>query len=311
MSKKGNVFFMGIFSTLVGGLFIGDKLYKMAAVPKLHEPDEQHSNEMIQSGRLWVRNNQDKKDIYLDSLDKLRLHASYISAKEESHKYAICIHGINDNCEYMGAYAKHYQEKGFNTLLPDLRGHGKSEGSYAGYGVQDRYDIMQWIYWIIKRDKDAKIVLHGVSMGAATVLMTTGEHLPENVIAAVEDSSYTTVRQQFADVYHMLKGSIFPASILLWIIRLEIKARADYDINDGNCIQAAKRSKTPTLFIHGDSDKFINPKMCKELFEASTVDKEYCTIIGADHIEGIHVDTEKYWAKIDTFISKQVGRNDL
>ncbi|MCR4901394.1 MAG: alpha/beta hydrolase [Butyrivibrio sp.] len=307
MGKKGNVFFMGVVSTILGGLFIGDRLYKMAAVPKLHEPDEVHENQMIQSGRMWVRNSPDKKDIYLDSIDKLHLHAAYIANKEQSHKYAICIHGINDNSEYMGAYALHYQSKGYNTLLPDLRGHGKSEGGYAGFGIQDRYDILQWIYWIIKRDKDAKIVLHGVSMGAATVLMTTGERLPENVKAAVEDSSYTTVKEQFADVYHMLKGSFFPVALPLWIIRMEIKLRADYDINDGDCIAAVKRSATPTMFMHGDSDRFINPKMCKRLFEASTCEKEYCTIIGADHIEGIRKDTSKYWSRIDSFIDKQVG----
>ena len=307
MVKKGIVFFMGLLSTLAGGLFVGDRLYKMAAVPKLHEPDEEHSNKMIQSGSLWVRINPDKKDIYLDALDKLHLHAAFIPNKEQTHKYSICIHGINDNCEYMGAYAIHYHEKGFNVLLPDLRGHGKSEGGYAGFGVQDRYDILQWIYWIIKRDKEAKIILHGVSMGAATVLMTTGEHLPSNVVCAIEDSSYTTVKDEYRDVYHMMKGSFFPTAPLIELIRWEIKIRADYDINDGNCIEAVKLFKSPTMFIHGDSDKFIDPKMCRRLYEAAACPKEYCTIINADHIQGIYIDTDRYWSKIDKFISDKIG----
>ena len=41
------------------------------------------------------------------------------------------------------------------------------------------------------------MVLHGVSMGAATVMMTSGDPLPEYVRAFVEDCGYASVVLQF------------------------------------------------------------------------------------------------------------------
>ena len=51
--------------------------------------------------------------------------------------------------------------------------------------------------------EDAEIVLHGLSMGAATVLMVSGERLPEQVKAIIEDCGYTSVSVSYThlDVY--------------------------------------------------------------------------------------------------------------
>ena len=40
--------------------------------------------------------------------------------------------GYQDTHESMGAIAKHYNDLGWNVLLPDQRGHGNSEGAYVG-----------------------------------------------------------------------------------------------------------------------------------------------------------------------------------
>ena len=273
-------------------------------VPKQLTDETNDFDPSITEGRMFVRKHPDRQDMYIEAIDQIKLHASYIAAKENSHRYAIIIHGIWDNHETNGIYAKHYLEKGINCLLPDLRGFGKSEGKYIGYGYDDRLDILEWIYWIIKRDPEAKIILHGMSMGSATTLMTTGEKLPPNVKAAIADSSYTTLREQFAHTYKMFKGSFIPVPIALFLARIIIRLKAGFDINDVNPIEAVERSTTPTLFIHGDNDTFIDPQMCSRLYETAKCPKQYCLILGAGHIECVVRDPENYWAKIDNFLSK-------
>ena len=305
MSKKNTLLRLGIVSALFGGAYaFSNYIYKISSVPHQHTDDDKDFDPSITDGRMFVRNHPDRQDMYIDALDQIKLHASYIPAASESHRYAIIIHGIWDNHETNGIYARHYLDKGINCLLPDLRGFGKSEGKYIGYGYDDRLDIMEWIHWIIKRDPKARILLHGMSMGSATTLMTTGEHLPENVKAAIADSSYTTLREQFAHTYKMFKGSFVPVPIALFLSRIIIRLRAGYDINEVNPIEAVQNSKTPTLFIHGDDDTFIDPHMCSRLYEAANCPKQYCMILGAGHIEGVVKDPVNYWNKIDSFLAK-------
>ena len=98
-----------------------------------------------------------------------------------------------------------FHEMGYNCLFPYLCGHGASESNYVTMGWNDRIDIKAWIDYIINENANAKIVLFGLSMGAATVMMTTGEPLESNVVCAIEDCGYTSVwdecRANMKDVY--------------------------------------------------------------------------------------------------------------
>lgn len=94
------------------------------------------------------------------------------------------------------------------TDTPAARGHELSEGRYIGMGWLDRRDLMRWISLIVQTDPHARIVLHGVSMGATEVMMTVGEpDLPGNVCVAIEDCGFASVWDQFADnavsMYHL------------------------------------------------------------------------------------------------------------
>ncbi len=141
-------------------------------------------------------------------------------------------------------------------------------------------------------------------MGTATSLMTTGENIPSNVKAAIADSAYSTLKEQFAHTYKSFPGSFIPVPIALFLSRIIIKIRSGYDINDVNPIEAVANSKTPTLFMHGDNDTFVDPQMCSRLYEAASCPKQYCLILGAGHIEGVVRDPANYWGKIENFLSK-------
>jgi alpha-beta hydrolase superfamily lysophospholipase len=305
MAKKNGIIKLGIFTAFLGGIYaFSSYIYKVSSVPEQHADKDGDRDEVVTKGRMFVRNHPDRQDMFIDAIDQIKLHASFIPAKEESHKYVVLIHGIRDNAEANGVYAKEYLEKGINCLLPDLRGYGKSEGKYIGYGYDDRLDIIEWIYWIIKRDPDASIAIHGMSMGAATTLLVTGENLPKGVKAAIADSAYTTLREQFINTYKSFKIPVIPAAAAIFLARIMILLKSGFDINSVNPIEAVKRSTTHTLFTHGDDDTVIDPQMCSRLYEAARCPKQYLMILGAEHIQGVAKDPENYWKKIWAFLDK-------
>ena len=134
--------------------------------------------------------------------------------------------------------------------------------------------------------------------------LSFGKKLPENVKAAIADSAYATLTEQFAATYKRFKGSFVPIPIALVISRIMIYLRSGFDINTVKPIEAVAKSTTPTLFIHGDDDTFIDPHMCSRLYEAAKCPKQYCMILGAGHIESVVKDPENYWKKISEFLSK-------
>ncbi len=207
----------------------------------------------------------------------------------------------------MESRSEHFYNLGYNVLTVDLRAHGLSEGNYIGMGWDDRHDLVAWINFLVDRDPEISIVLYGVSMGAATVLNTTGEDLPLNVVAAVEDCGYTTTW----DIFKYQLDSVFslPAHPFMDAAKTVAYIRAGYDISKGP-IDVIQNSKTPTLFIHGTEDKFVPYEMLDILYDASVAPKEKLVIEGSGHGQSHLVDPETYWAAVDSFVIKYLPQED-
>ena len=168
-------------------------------------------------------------------------------------------------------------------------------------GWHDRLDIIDWINYIIKNEPQAKIILFGVSMGAATTMMTTGENLPSNVKLAIEDCGYTSVWDQLGhnlkQVFHLPK---FP---VLYLAERSCKKHANYLFKEASCIEQVKKSKTPTLFIHGSADTFVPYKMLDELYNYGSCKKEKLVVENAEHTKSVNINPDLYWRTIDNFIN--------
>ena len=129
-----------------------------------------------------------------------RLHAIYAAAPRPTDRTAVIVHGYTDNAVRMLMIGYLYnRDLGCNILLPDLYYHGQSEGRAIRMGWKDRFDVLQWMD--IANDifgGDTRMVVHGISMGAATTMMVSGEEQQPYVKCFVEDCGYTSVRDQFS-----------------------------------------------------------------------------------------------------------------
>ncbi len=234
--------------------------------------------------------------------DGAPLFGRILVAASNSHKWVIICHGFTGNGLNMGGCSRHFYDAGYNLLLPDLRGCGNSGGGYLGMGWLDSKDMLLWIDIILSRDTDAKIVLTGGSMGGATVMMTTGLELPKNVVAAVEDCGYTTVWEEFT--YQLKKVFSLPQFPFLYIANLMSKGRAGYSFKEASSIARLKRSKTPTLFVHGTADEFVPFSMLDKNYEAAACEKQRLAVQGAGHWLSAEKEPELYWSTVDSFLAR-------
>lgn len=226
-----------------------------------------------------------------------------ISADNENHNWVILLHGYTGWKEELYPFAYWYHGEGYHVLAPDLRCQGESEGDFIGMGWTDHFDCMLWIQYILSQDEDARIVLHGQSMGAATALMMTGEEsLPQNVKAVISDCAYTDAYSMFQEKIDEWFG--LPAFPFVDSACLALKLRGGYDLKDASALDAVKNSKTPTLFIHGEEDAMISVQMTKELYQEATCQKELLIMEDAGHAQSQDKDPDTYYSIVRMFLEE-------
>lgn len=283
-------------------------LYNHAMLPQPRDPEAEDPNPVQAEGRLWARRGEGFREATIQALDGLILWAALVPGHPDCHRWAICVHGYHDTFESMGAIACHYHQVGWNVLMPDQRGHGQSEGNYVGWGYDERLDLLGWVNYIIRRDKEAEILLHGVSMGAASVLMATGGALPKQVKAAISDCSYTSIEAEMRYVFSHYKADIapnlppLPAGILFSALRKVTLRRAGYDLRQAAPVKAVTRSKIPTLFIHGAEDRFVPSLMMRKLYQAAQCPKSFLWMPDAAHAASAGTNPDLYWTSVSTFL---------
>lgn len=251
-----------------------------------------------------------KQPVSITSFDGLNLHGWLFDpdcVNPLPHLYAICCHGYTGEPAEMAKWAHRFAKLGFTVLVPAQRAHELSEGRYVGMGWLERNDLLAWIHLIVESDPDARILLHGNSMGAATVMMAAGDpRLPRNVVSAIEDSGYASVRMQFIDsarsMFHLPK---LLAAMCVDAAGLVCKYRAGFDFSDASCVEQLKHTTIPMLFIHGAADTFVSPRFLDMNYGAcSSLDREKLLVPDADHVMSSAVAPDVYWSKVEGFVKR-------
>lgn len=262
--------------------------------------------ERIHEGQEWAEE-VGYEDVSIMSRDGLKLHGYYIESAEPSDKLVICLHGYTSKAfSECPAVAKAYYEMGYSALMIDNRAHGKSEGKYIGFGILDRYDLLEWVRYAVKRfGQEIKIVLHGDSMGASTVLMTTGfQELPGNVKAAVADCGFTSPEAVFS---HILKRDYhIPKFPLMNLTSLLSKIFAGYGYSEYSTLEAMESTVTPIFFVAGEEDDFVPTFMTQENYDRCRAPKEILWIPEAGHAAAFFEDRETYLEGLESFLEQYV-----
>ena len=297
--------FIVLLTLFIGGSSLVGVLFYNLALNANYSKDiiyAEYNDKNLNDAQKWLEEKSNYSDKYIESYDKLQLHSYVVT--QNSNKWAIVVHGYGGSGKLMSDKSKYFYDMGYNVLIPDLRGHGKSEGDYIGMGWKDRLDIISWINFIIKENPNAEIVLHGTSMGAATVLMTSGENLPSNVKAIVADCAYTSAWDEFS--YQLETYLKVPSYYILNVTNMVTKLKAGYSLKEASALESVKKATVPILFIHGDKDKFVPYSMMDKLYDATNSPKEKLTIEGGEHANSDLVSPFLYWLTVEDFLNQNV-----
>lgn len=243
---------------------------------------------------------QPHEDLSIESADGLKLHGTWFPQGDRK-KVVICFHGYTSRgmSDYIGL-SGYYLKNGYSMLLVDERAHGDSEGTYIGFGCLDRMDAVRWIDEVIDMcGKDVQILLHGTSMGGATVLMTSGLKLSEQVKGIISDCGFTSAKEVFTHVLHSMYH--LPAFPMIQIASLVNKKKAGYGLDECNAAREVRKAKVPILLIHGSADTFVPSSMCEKIYENCAPGTQKLIVEGAAHAESYYKDTEAYENALTAF----------
>ncbi len=252
-------------------------------------------------GNIWW-NSQDLMRFSVASEDGLRLVGNLLEAKKPTNKLAFVVHGHKCVSGEMGFISRMYHDMGYNVFAPDHRAHGKSEGKYLGMGFFEKRDMIIWLKMLCGMFPKCQIVMHGISMGASAVVMTSAEpDLPSNVKCAVEDCGFCDARTSF--VYHMERHMPFLPfkNRIISVADRMCSLEANYRFDDASAINAIPESRVPMLFVHGTTDDVVPFWMHKMLYNAHPGDKESLVVEGGRHGICYFKDPACYSGAVDKF----------
>lgn len=314
MNKKLKIVLISIIVFIVAALlFAGNFLYgqsvQRGSEVELHSEEKVESNAdeasliLFKEAQDWYAL-QTPERVNHTSADGLMLQADFIANEAANKKAVILVHGFRKTKDAMGDYTKFYNSLGYDILMPDLRGHGDSEGDYYGYGWDDRLDIINWTNLLINEYGIEEIVLHGNSAGSAAVLMTSGEELPAEVKVVIADSPYTTMKEELRHQLKHIYG--LPGFPLLDVTSLVTKVRAGYFFGDVSTVKQVKNNKLPLLVIHGDADDLVPTWMGQEIYDTATSEKEIWIPENVGHIKSYELETVEFEKRIAAFLEKHL-----
>lgn len=246
-----------------------------------------------------------------DHTGRYKLHALYARNNVNSRWTAICIHGYTSDAYQMLPIGYMYYKMGFNILLPDLYGHGKSGGNDIQMGWKDRLDVLKWIFAAHRafgRGSD-NMVVHGVSMGAATAMCVSGEKLPVYVKDFVEDSGFTSVWDIFS--YRLDHQFHLPDFPFLYTSNLICKFDYGWNFKEASPLKQVAKCTRPMLFIHSDVDTSVPTWMVFPLYAAKKGRKVLWVLHGSEHAKAYHDHPVLYTEKVKTFLFGKRGCTPL
>jgi len=237
-----------------------------------------------------------KEEISIKSYDNVTLKGQFIpSIDNESTNLAIVVHGYHASLQDMIIIGKFYSDLGFKVMLLDMRGHGQSEGSFTTLGHYEKYDLKKWIHFALRTyGATDKILLHGVSMGASTIFLSTTLNLPQNVKFIVADSG-------FDNAWNMLWGNLRPKSLRILLPGASIISLFSkrFFLSSVNVAHAVRKNKIPLIIIHGEKDEKVPFEVGKSLHELSKAPtKDFYQIPNCKHGEGYIVDKAGYEQRV-------------
>ena len=222
------------------------------------------------------------EDVEICSKDGLTLRGKYYEYEKDA-PVELLFHGYKGNAERdLSGGVERCFRLGRSVMIIDQRASGRSDGHVITFGIKESEDCYEWVKYALERlGKDRKLIIGGVSMGAATVMMATRFPLPENVVCVLADCGYTSAKEIICKVVKEMK---LPPALFYPLIKLGARLYGGFNLEETSPIEQMQKCTVPVVFVHGDTDDFVPYEMSVRLHKiCSSEKKALITIKGAGH----------------------------
>lgn len=222
------------------------------------------------------------RTVHFSSSDGLLLEGWWIE-QSGSSRTTVLVHGWRGgkHDDHVLESARLYAQAGFDVLMLDLRAHGGSGGSRVTLGHRETRDVRAALAWLEERGtRSGDVVLHGWSMGGATVLRAAPG---AGVGAVVVESAYADLPPLLREQLPEASGlpALFNPAILAvgrwalgidaWAVRPEADARRLY--TEG----------VPCMIVHSRADALVPFEHAEALARAHP-EATLWSLEGYDHV---------------------------
>lgn len=250
----------------------------------------------------------DFQEVGFESTDGLVLKGWWVY-KDNSSRAVVLVHGLegNKSGQQILRTASVYSGAGYGVLMFDLRGHGESEGKRTTVGYQEVRDVQGALSWIEEEQgfEPGEVVLHGWSMGGATVLRSAPE---TGVAAVVEESGYADLPLLLR--YRLPESSGLPSFFNPGIF-LMAKLFLNFDpwaVKPEEDAARLAEEGVPLLIVHSTDDEVV-PVEHAEMLAASYPDAEFWKIEGYGHVEAYS--HPEYRQRLIEFLERTVVEGEM
>ena len=205
----------------------------------------------------------DFEDLYLKTADGLLINAWFVKVSDKAATI-LSVHGNEGNMDDGDRLEKikFFHDLGFNVLMFDYRGYGRSQGYPTEQGV---YLDAQTAYDYLKTRSDIdhnRILAYGASLGGAVAIDLATKR---KLAALIVDSCFTSAKDVAEDWYPFLPS---------WMMGVKF----DNVSKVGNL-------NMPKLFMYSAQDEMVSRGVGEGLFLAAGNPKEFLLTSGA-HNDG-------------------------
>lgn len=241
------------------------------------------------------------ESVSFPSRDGITLRGWFIPAEEGQGTIIFCP-GHTGSMHSDLVYAPWFHGAGYELLLFDWRGRGRSDGAAISMGILERRDLLAAIDFLGERGVE-QVGLMGCSLGGAVAMATSP--VSEAVAAVVSDGAFTRV--QGALVGGMVQQWEVPPAIatvvsqpVIWAASLQLGV----DITLVDPIRWASFFRAPLLLIHGQQDAYISTEAVEELFDAAREPKELWMVPEAGHRNIYQLRPQEYKERVIEFFNR-------
>lgn len=236
----------------------------------------------------------DARDFGLPAPDSLTLKTAdgfcifaYEVCPKQPKGVVICLSGIeNPSVTAFYGHAAEFYKANVATIMPDLRGHGKSDGNRICLAYEEARDVKAVTDYIKSnaKYKDVPVIVLGVSMGGAVAIRSIGEN--KDIDGLIALSAFSSL-EDFLQASREAFLPMIPAEQLAGITRQVVKEKYGVDSSVSSPLYALRGlNNRPVLMMHSRQDSQV-PYSCFEKLatEASkyTIDLDTMTVEGDEH----------------------------